>query len=479
MARAVLAAAMLLAGCGEQRSGPVVVSAIGEPPRLVNPNLQPLDAASAYLASSVAQGLVRFDASGQVEPALAQSWIVSNDGLRYTFRLSRLDWEPGQPVTAEQVAARLRAAISEASRNPLKPQLGLIDEIEAMTGNVLEISLKGPRPNFLQLLAQPEMAIIRNGKGTGPYDAAPAEEGARWLRPREDDAAADALAADGPTQVLLRGEGAAMAVARFTAGLADMVTGGTAGDLPIAREANLPAASLRFDPVQGLFGLAIVSDRGPIADANVRQALSMAVDREDLFDSLDVPGLQPRGSLLPAGLEEVPEPALPQWTTLEPGERRSRAREVIAASSEAPIVLRVAMPSGHGYELLFAHLRRDWRAIGVRAERVGLRAAADLRLIDRVAPITQAAWYLRSFACSENPVCDTEADALLAQARTTQVMAERQQALVAADRLLAEAAPFIPLAAPVRWSLVSQRLTGFQTNGFASHFPGALLAGAR
>ena len=95
------------------------------------PICEPLDPPSAFLIEAVAQGLVRFDAAGEIEPALAQSWIVSDDGLRYTFRLRRAQWADGGRVTAEQVAARLRAALSRASRNPLKPVLGAIDDDRA------------------------------------------------------------------------------------------------------------------------------------------------------------------------------------------------------------------------------------------------------------------------------------------------------------------------------------------------------------
>src|ERR1043165_4115535 len=106
-----IAAALALAGCGGEEGGPVAVSAIGGPPHLVNPNLQPLDPPSAFLAEAVAQGLVRFDSAGEIEPALAQSWVVSDDTLRYTFRIRRAQWADGRPVTAQQVAARLRAAL--------------------------------------------------------------------------------------------------------------------------------------------------------------------------------------------------------------------------------------------------------------------------------------------------------------------------------------------------------------------------------
>src|SRR5687768_14362642 len=90
---AVLIAALLAVagGCDAPDTGPIRVSAVGPPPQLVNPNLQPLSPPSAFLLEATAQGLVRFDAAGEIEPALAQSWIVSDDGLRYTFRIRRLE----------------------------------------------------------------------------------------------------------------------------------------------------------------------------------------------------------------------------------------------------------------------------------------------------------------------------------------------------------------------------------------------------
>jgi peptide/nickel transport system substrate-binding protein len=57
------------------------------------------------------------------------------------------------------------------------------------------------------------------------------------------------------------------------------------------------------------------------------------------------------------------------------------------------------MPEGPGYRIVFAHLRRDWRAIGIDAVRVRPEAAAELRLIDAVVPAVLATWYLRHFSC--------------------------------------------------------------------------------
>jgi peptide/nickel transport system substrate-binding protein len=246
---AAIAACIAVAGCQDVETGPLRLVAIGAPPQLVNPSRDPLSPASAILLDTVAQGLVRFDSAGEIEPALAQSWIVSNDGRRYTFRLRRVAREDGKRVTARQVVERLQAAMARTSRNPLKPALGAIDQIEAMTEQVLEIRLKAPRPNFLPLLAQPEMAILADGEGTGPYQLDGESVGALRLVPPAPDEDEE-LTARQPAQILLRGEAAAIAIARFAQGDADLVTGGTLGDLPLLTAAALPADRALFDPAR-------------------------------------------------------------------------------------------------------------------------------------------------------------------------------------------------------------------------------------
>jgi peptide/nickel transport system substrate-binding protein len=462
-----LCSAAALSACGGPDSGPIGVSAIGGPPRLINPNLQPLDPPSAYLTEAVAQGLVRFDAAGEIEPGLAQSWIVSDDGLRYTFRLRRTDWAGGGRVTAQEAATRLRAAISRPSRNPLKPVLGAVDDIVAMTDEVLEISLRGPRPNFLQLLAHPELAILQNNRGTGPYRLERSEPGGlRLALPRAEDEEADVSAPD----IVLRGERGAIAIARFADRQTELVVGGSAGDLPLLRASAVPERSLIFDPVTGLFGLTITAREGPLADPAVRRALSMAVDRQSLAAALDVPRLGPRTSLISPGVQDLPNPAQPDWAALQPAERRAAARTTIAGLGlEAPLTIRVAMPDGPGYRIVFAHVRRDWRLIGVDAVRVGPGAPADMRFIDEVAPANLASWYLRHFTCEVSALCDAAADQALLAARMAGQPRERVAQFVIADRILTDLTVFIPLTAPVRWSLVSTRLTGFRPNPFARH----------
>ena len=467
------AAALLLAGCGGEETGPIAIGAIGGEPRIANPNRERLDPPSAILLEAAAQGLVRFDSGGEIEPALAQRWIVSDDGLRYTFRLGKASWSGGR-ITAEQVVARLKAAAAPASRNPLKPILGAIDEIVAMTDDVLEISLRSPRPNFLQLLAQPEMAIVRGGEGSGPYRIERLPDGSVRLAPIE----ADREESDEPPAppLLLRGESAAAAVARFAEKQSDLVLGGTYGDLPLARAAGVPAAQLRFDPVAGLFGLAFTGAEGPFARMEIRQALAMAIDRPALAAAMGVPGLGPRESLLPPGIEGLAQVSAPAWIRDPLPVRQARAAALLRESGgESRLAVRVALPDPVGHNLLFARLRRDWAAVGVEAVRVPAGAAADLRLVDEVAPAGLASWYLRHFSCEASRVCDPAADEMMAAARIAPDAESRRGLLANADRILAGLGPFIPLTAPVRWSLVAPRLTGFRPNAFGRHPIGELI----
>ena len=98
---------------------------------------------------NVAQGLVRFDAGGNIVGGLAERWNVSDDGISYIFRLASAKWPDGREITAQQVARLLKRAIAPRSKNPLKDALGAVDDIVAMTDRVIEIRLTAPRPNLL------------------------------------------------------------------------------------------------------------------------------------------------------------------------------------------------------------------------------------------------------------------------------------------------------------------------------------------
>ena len=127
------------------------------------------------------------------------------------------------------------------------------------------------------------------------------------------------------------------------------------------------------------------------------------------------------------------------------------------------------MPGGPGSKILFAMLQRQWRAIGIEAVLVRSTDGADLRLIDEVAPTDQADWYLSWFLCSRGKPCSEEADKAFETALTTSDPDLRARMIADAERRLAELAPFIPIAQPLRWSLAQPDLAGFRLNARAVH----------
>src|SRR4249919_685187 len=142
------------AACRQQRQGAVKAIVIGGEPKIRDPALGPLAPEDAVLLQNVAQGLVRFDATGNIVGGLAERWNVSDDGLSYIFRLASVSWPDGRKITAPQVAKLLKRQLAGHSRNPMRDSLGAVDDVVAMTARVIEIRLVAPRPNLLSLLAK-------------------------------------------------------------------------------------------------------------------------------------------------------------------------------------------------------------------------------------------------------------------------------------------------------------------------------------
>jgi len=461
--------ALAPAACRKEPQGPLKVLVIGSATELRDPARSPLSPADAILLQNSAQGLVRFDASGNIVPGLAERWNVSDDGLSYIFRIANSEWSDGRKITAQQVAHVLKRSIAGSSKNSLKDSLGAVDDVVAMTDRVIEIRLKAPRPNLLALLAQPELAIVRNGVGSGPFKlTASGEKGGvltltrEVLTPEEELVQRD--------EVLLGAVDAQQAIRRFAADQVDMVLGGTFVDLPVAQAVKLPRNSLRFDPAMGLFGLMPARTGGLLDDADARRLLSQAIDRGALTAAFRVPGLGPRATLLEPGLDGVSDPVPPPWASAPVEDRRAalsaQARRMFGREGAT---IRLFLPEGPGADILFSRLSGDWAAIGVTVKRVQAADSADLKLVDWVAPSTSPAWFVRQFRCGVAPVCDAEVDKLLDAARNTLIPQQRYALLAQAAAQLDDDSIFIALTAPVRWSLVGPRVDGFAGNRYARH----------
>lgn len=458
-------ASLTLASCGMGGSGPVEVVVLSPMQRSVAAAATTLSTADRVLLDSVAGPLVRFGRDGQIEPALADRWTVIDNGQSYIFRLSRARWSDGRRVNARDVAAALNARLRSARARPaMRGEFADVESVRALTDSVVEVRLRQPRSDVLDLLAQSDVAILRERRGWGPF--ALAWDGATALLRPQAPPGADPLPADAQPAVRLRGGEPRRAVTRFAANDLDAVLGGKFDSWPYVAAARIAEERVTIDRAPGLFGLAVVSRTGALARAEGRRALAMAIDRERIVTSFGANGWEAL-ALLRRPRDGTPAPGVPQWIDAPLAERRTRAAAAVTGDDHR-VPLRIALGRSPGERILYARLRADLARIGVDLLRVEPAANADLRLIDDLAPSDDPLWPMRRLGCGRGPVCnDAWRDAMAAIAVAPDA-ATRAQRVTEAESALLDDALFIPLATPWRWALSTSR-AGIIANARGRH----------
>ncbi|MEE4154483.1 MAG: ABC transporter substrate-binding protein [Erythrobacter sp.] len=474
----VLGSSLALAACGQPgAAGPIDVVIIGEPPSLFQQGIR-LSAGAQHLRAAHVEGLVAFDSAGNVVPAIAERWIVTDDGLSYIFRLRDSTWPDGEPIAAEDVETALQDLIDRLEGTSLGLDLAKVVEIRAMTGRVVELRLSSPMPEFLRLLAQPELGIVKNGSGAGPMimsrdeDQPIARLSALPPETRGQPAREDWQALARP--VTVRSLPSAKAIDAFSNGEVDLILGGRLSNLPEVELGPLSRGAIQVDPALGLFGFVFRNEEGLLEDPARREALSMALDRAALIEPFALGGWQATSWIVPPALFDGRDLAASRWNELSLEERRviaaARIRSWTALSPDNEPLVTVGLPPGPGSDLLFRGIAEAWAAIGVRARQVASGTGADLELHDRLARYASPRWFLNQLHCGLRVgLCSEEADALVSDALEAADPAAKRLLYLEAHRELIEREAFIPLGAPVRWALVRGALQAYQPNPWGLH----------
>ncbi|MCJ2178650.1 ABC transporter substrate-binding protein [Novosphingobium album (ex Hu et al. 2023)] len=450
-----------------------------------------LSVAGQLARAATVEGLVAFDEEGRVIPALADRWIVTDDGQSYIFRLRDGNWANGDEITADSARQALNGSLKQLGKTPLALDLSGIDEIRTMASRVIEIRLKRPMPYLLQLLAQPELGLYHDKQGAGPMTLEKAEGLARMT---PVDPAKLGLPSienwDSRTrQIILHAISGPEAVERFNDGDVDLVLGGRIEDFLLTRSVGILRGTIQIDPVIGLFGLQVMNDRGFLADPANREALAMAVDRDALMKPFGVGGWSSTTRIVTPSLEgdlgtigerwagqslderrQVAAGRVRNWTSGKPGQAIDEAAADGAVPATPTAKLQLWLPEGDGSQVLFNKLAADFATIGIALARTQDQAAADLALVDDVARYPRAAWFLNRLSCAaRRGLCSQEADARVAEAETAATPTDRAALLTEAEAELTSANVFIPFGTPIRWSLVRGSVSGFSPNAWGWH----------
>lgn len=270
-----------------------------------------VDVTGATIAAKLFNCLVRFDQDLHLQPDLAERWEISPDGTSYTFHLRRgVRFSNGREVIAQDFKYSFERVLNRATRSP---RVWVLDRLQGartyqegsvpeVTGIIvrgrycLELRLEKPFGPFLSLLSLTNAAVVPREEverwgpdfsfhvaGTGPYVLEQWEHG-RSVRLR-----ANSEYFEGPPQ--LRG----ICYRILPEDLTTLVEFET-GNLDCIR---IPPPELRRylshpqwkhqvveQPGLNIYYLGLNCQKPPLDDVRVRQAITLAIDREKMRTSV-------------------------------------------------------------------------------------------------------------------------------------------------------------------------------------------------
>jgi oligopeptide transport system substrate-binding protein len=459
--------------------------------------------AAINLLRDIREGLVTFDAHGEPIPGQAASWEVLDEGRRYRFTL-RPDarWSNGDPVTADDfVRAWRRAFTAETTAvtaGLLKDVLHAQDILEGRKGagtlgiradgpGVVEIELSQAAPWILEILAHPvafplhEQGIddARNAPVNGPFmlDAWTPRASLQLLRNPQHYAAAT-IALDGVDYFPI--EEPAAELARYRAGELQVTETIPAGRFAWLQE-NL-AADLRVHPYLGSFWLGLNLRHPALGRSReLRQALSLAINRDILVRTVLGAGDLPGWSVVPPGMSGYRPSAMTQ-SVLQQEQREAEARRLFRASGAGqrePLRLELRYNTSGVHRRIAVAVAAMWKQVlGVNTELVNeeWKVFVNNRTMGVVTEVFRGGWiadyadpasfldlFISGSSLNSTFYGNTGFDELMAKAAAVGG-AERMDLLQRAEARLMQDMPVIPLYYYVSRHLVSPAVRGFENN---------------
>jgi ABC-type oligopeptide transport system substrate-binding subunit len=456
------------------------------------------DASSAGMLAQVFEGLTAFDSNSRVQPALASDWDIESDGRRIVFNLrDDLRYSDGSPLLAQHVVDSWLRLLDPARPSPLASLLadvaGAADYLSgeggqqdvglrAERGQVI-VDFRRPATYFLAVTASPSLAVVP--------PSMQASLASPELRPDivvsgayVPVAQADAIrleanqhywagAAPITTIDVLTDLGGRSPVAAFEAGEVDYT--------PVA---SFDASWLRYDSTFGpqlrqtesfsVHYYGFDTTAAPFDDARVRLAFAQAVDWQRIVrlgrDVEAATSLVPPG--IPSRAEENFRPAYDPAAA-----RRLLAEAGYAGGEDFPSLPLISF--GYGYEVTVAAELEESLGINVPVEILAFEDyIARLDGQDRPAfwTLSWIADYphahdflglLLETGSSSNygAWSNADYDALIEAAAAADSEAEQGAHYTAAQRILREEVPIVPVEYGESWALSRDGLLGALESG--------------
>lgn len=268
----------------------IVLGVVLEPPHL-DPTAGAAAAIDEIVYANVFEGLTRINRNGEVLPALAESWDISDDGKTYTFKLhSGVTFHDGTTFDADDVKFSLDRARADDSTNAQKGLFKAIESVEVVDPLTVRVTLSGPSGNFLfnmgwgdAVMVAPESADSNkeNPVGTGPFRFSRWTKGSSVEIERNDAYWGNPVALAKATFRFI--PDASAAIASMQSGDADAFPNFPAPEAIPAFRAD-PQYAVVIGSTEGETILAINNTKAPFDNIKVRQAIAHTIDRQAIID---------------------------------------------------------------------------------------------------------------------------------------------------------------------------------------------------
>src|SRR5262245_13642071 len=350
----------------------------------------------AHIMRDLYEGLVMQNAKAEVIPGAAESWTVSDDGLVYTFKLRKdAVWSDGSPVTADDFVFSFRRLQDPATAAEYAEMLQVVKNakevntgkakpeelgIKAIDASTVEITLNAPTPYFLEMLTH---------QATYPVNKASIDKlGADWIKPGNlVSNGAYTLAEFVPNDHIklvknpkfhdaanvkidvvnyIPTEDRSTAMKRFEAGELD-----SNDDIPTEQLGDLKAKlgdQIRVAPYLGTYYYAIKTDKEPWSNPKLRNAISMAIDRDFLADKVWGGSMLPAYSMVPPGIGGY-TPYNADYATLDQLAREDQAAAILAElgyGPDNPLKLELRIYESENNQNTAVAVQEELRLLGVQ-----------------------------------------------------------------------------------------------------------------
>jgi oligopeptide transport system substrate-binding protein len=472
----------------------------------------------AFILKDLYEGLTIYDAAGKIVPGAAESWTLADDSMTYTFKL-RADakWSDGSPVTAQDFEFSFKrvedpktaagyANILYPIKNAEKVNKGEVpvDQlgIKAVDDKTLEITLEQPTPFFLELLAH-QTAL--------PVSKASVEKnGAEFVKPgtmvsngafklvshvpndslvvQKNENYWDAGNVKLDKVIFYPIDDQAASVRRFEAKEMDLVYNFSADQ--IERLRGTYKDQVRVSPTLATYYYAFDNRQEPYSDVRVRQALSMAVDRDFLAKEIYSGSQIPAYSFVPPGMASYGEPSKADFAGMSQLDREDKALELMKEAGYGeggkPLNIEIRYNTNPNHERVATAVADMWKnTFGANVTMTNLDVSSHYAYLQEGGKfnVARAGW-VADYADAENFLAlnvssnktfnyghyeNPQFDALMQQSYKEEDPAARSKIMHDAEAILMRDQPVAPFLTQADLWLVSNRVQGWQDNAANEH----------